>query len=121
MKMCIRQYHALIPQLDLIATPWGISIEAVLSQNDFGSPKLERKGRKKQSNQEDTEHSDQAQTRRQPSAESSERGETLAEANQGCTISCPPVTRSADFAGSSQQKGMTSATNSVTTSRSIDS
>jgi hypothetical protein len=31
MKMCIRQYHALIPQLDLIATQWGISIEAVNS------------------------------------------------------------------------------------------
>jgi hypothetical protein len=26
MKMCIKQYHALIPQLDLIATQWGVSI-----------------------------------------------------------------------------------------------
>jgi hypothetical protein len=37
MKMCIRQYHALIPQLDLIATQWGVSIEDTLSHNKFGS------------------------------------------------------------------------------------
>jgi hypothetical protein len=28
MKMCIKHYHALIPQLDLIATQWGVNIEA---------------------------------------------------------------------------------------------
>jgi hypothetical protein len=39
MKMCIKQYHALIPQLDCIATQWGVSIEDTLSHNDFRSPK----------------------------------------------------------------------------------
>jgi hypothetical protein len=115
MKMCIRQYQTLIPQLDLIATQWGISIEAVLSQNDFGLPKLERKGQRRQGNQEDTEHSDQARTQQQPSAGSSQRGETLAADDRGCTVSHPPVTRCADFSESSQQKGMTSPTNFVRT------
>jgi hypothetical protein len=115
MKRCIRQCHTLIPQLDLVATQWGISIEAVLSQKDFGSPKLERKGRKSKSNQEDSDHSGQA--RRQPlveddplagsSAGSSHRGGTSAAADQSCTVPCPPVARSANFAGSSQQKTKT--------------
>jgi hypothetical protein len=56
--MCIRPYHALIPQLDLIGTQWGVSIEDVLSQNNFGSPKSERKVWRRQSNQEHTEHSE---------------------------------------------------------------
>jgi hypothetical protein len=47
MKMCIKQYHNLIPKLDLIATQWRVSIEDVLSQNNFGSPKSERKGRRR--------------------------------------------------------------------------
>jgi hypothetical protein len=53
MKMCIKQYHALIPQLDLIATQWGISIEDTLSHNNFGSPKLERKSRRRQNSKEE--------------------------------------------------------------------
>jgi hypothetical protein len=88
MKMCIRQYQALIPQLDLIATQWGVSIEDILSQIDFGLPKSERKGRKRQSNQEDTEHTDHARPRQKPfvetdalvtgpSAGSSQQEETL--------------------------------------------
>jgi hypothetical protein len=47
-KMCIKQYHALIPQLDLIATQWGISIEDTLAHNDFGLPKSERKKEQRQ-------------------------------------------------------------------------
>jgi hypothetical protein len=43
MKMCIKKYHALILQLDLIAIQWGVSIEDTLSHNDFGLPKLEKK------------------------------------------------------------------------------
>jgi hypothetical protein len=31
MKMCIKHYHALIPQLDLIATQWGVNIGDTLS------------------------------------------------------------------------------------------
>jgi hypothetical protein len=53
MKMCIKQYHALIPQLDLLATQWGISIEDTLSHNDFGSPKSEKKGQRRQNRREE--------------------------------------------------------------------
>jgi hypothetical protein len=60
MKRCIRQYHALIPQLDLIANQWGVSIEDIRSQNDFDSPKSERKCQKRQSNQEAIENTEQA-------------------------------------------------------------
>jgi hypothetical protein len=60
MKRCIMQYNALIPQLDLIKTQWGISIEAVPSQEYFGSPKL-KSGR----NQRDSEHIEQARPREQ--------------------------------------------------------
>jgi hypothetical protein len=45
MKRCIRQYHALIPgvpQLDSITNQWGVSIEDIQSQNDFGLPKWGR-------------------------------------------------------------------------------
>jgi hypothetical protein len=33
MKMCFKHYHALIPQLDLIATQWGVDIEDTLFYN----------------------------------------------------------------------------------------
>jgi hypothetical protein len=38
MKMCIKHYHALMPQLDLIATQWGVDIEDTLSHDDLGTP-----------------------------------------------------------------------------------
>jgi hypothetical protein len=38
MKMCSKQYHALIPQLDLIATQWGVNIGDTLFCNDFSTP-----------------------------------------------------------------------------------
>jgi hypothetical protein len=66
MKRCIRQYHALIPQLDLIANQWGVSIEDILSHNDFRLPKSERTCPKKQSNQDNIEHTDHAQPRQPP-------------------------------------------------------
>jgi hypothetical protein len=89
MKRCIRQYHALIPQLDLIANQWGVSIEDIWSQNDFGLPKSERKCRKRHSKQEDIEHKDHARPQQQsfveddtsvagPSAGSSQQEETSA-------------------------------------------
>jgi hypothetical protein len=56
MKMCITQYHALIPQLDLIATQWGVSIEDTLSHNNFGSPKSGKKDQRRQSKQEEQLH-----------------------------------------------------------------
>jgi hypothetical protein len=85
MKMCIKQYHALIPQLYLIAFQWGVSIEDTLAHNDIGLPKL-RKTRKRQSNQKgqlhnkakkpekqivkkDTEDTDRARPQQQPLVE----------------------------------------------------
>jgi hypothetical protein len=57
MKMCIKQYHALIPQLDLIATQLGFGIEDTLSHNDFGSPKSREKNTQwRQTNQEEQLH-----------------------------------------------------------------
>jgi hypothetical protein len=113
MRMCIKQYHALIPQLDLIATQWGVSIEDTLSHNDFGSPKSERKSRRRQSNQEeqlysiakkpggrmveeDTEGTDRTSTRQLPLVE----------------VEAPVAGPSA---GSPKQKGETSATSSAET------
>jgi hypothetical protein len=52
MKMCVKHYQALIPQLDIIATQWGVNIEDTLSHNDLGLPRLERKSRRRQSNLE---------------------------------------------------------------------
>jgi hypothetical protein len=37
MKMCVKLYHALIPQLDLIATQWGVNIEDTLSYHNLGT------------------------------------------------------------------------------------
>jgi hypothetical protein len=80
MKMCIKQYHALIPQLDLIATQWGISIKDKLAHNDFGLPKSERKSQERKKEQlqnkaekpsgrmveEETENTDHVQPLQQP-------------------------------------------------------
>jgi hypothetical protein len=41
MKTCMKHYHALLPQLDLIATQWGINIDDTLAQDDKGSLRLE--------------------------------------------------------------------------------
>jgi hypothetical protein len=38
MKMCIKQYHALIPQLDLIPTQWGVNIGDTLLCDNFSTP-----------------------------------------------------------------------------------
>jgi hypothetical protein len=37
-KVCIKQYHALIPQLDLMETQWGVKIGDTLLCNNFGTP-----------------------------------------------------------------------------------
>jgi hypothetical protein len=41
MKTCMKHYHALLPQLDLIATQWGINIDDTLAEDDEGSLRLE--------------------------------------------------------------------------------
>jgi hypothetical protein len=41
MKTCMKHYHALLPQLDLIATQWGINIDDTLAQDDKGSLRSE--------------------------------------------------------------------------------
>jgi hypothetical protein len=37
-----KNYHTLLPQLDLIRTQWGIEVEDTLSQDDVGSLKSEK-------------------------------------------------------------------------------
>jgi hypothetical protein len=37
----MKHYHALLPQLDLIATQWGIKIDDTLAQDDEGSLRSE--------------------------------------------------------------------------------
>jgi hypothetical protein len=41
MRTCIKNYHTLLPQLDLIATRYGVEVEDTLSQNDVGSLRSE--------------------------------------------------------------------------------
>jgi hypothetical protein len=48
MKMCVKYYHTLIPQLDLIESQWGDKIEDALSHNELGSPRLKREKQKRQ-------------------------------------------------------------------------
>jgi hypothetical protein len=40
MKTCMKHYHAVLTQLDLIATQWGINIDDTLAQDDKGSLRL---------------------------------------------------------------------------------
>jgi hypothetical protein len=42
MKMCVKHFHALIPQLDLIATQWGVDVEDTLSHDKLGLPRSKR-------------------------------------------------------------------------------
>jgi hypothetical protein len=41
MKMCMKHYNALLPQLYIIDTQWGISIDDTLAQDDEGSLRSE--------------------------------------------------------------------------------
>jgi hypothetical protein len=41
MKTCIKNYHALLPQLDLIATQYGVEVQDTVSQDDVGSLRSE--------------------------------------------------------------------------------
>jgi hypothetical protein len=48
MNMCVKHYHALIPQIDLIATQWGVTLEDTLSQDDLGSLRTEGSRQRRQ-------------------------------------------------------------------------
>jgi hypothetical protein len=48
MKMCVKHYHALIPQLDLIKSQLGVKIEDALSHNKLGLPRSKREKQKRQ-------------------------------------------------------------------------
>jgi hypothetical protein len=41
MKACVRHYHALLPQLDLLAAQWGVDDDDDLGLDDFGSLRSE--------------------------------------------------------------------------------
>jgi hypothetical protein len=42
MKSCVRHYHALPPQLDLLATQWGVDLDDLPEVDDLGSLRSER-------------------------------------------------------------------------------
>jgi hypothetical protein len=65
MKTCINHYHALIPQIDLIATEWGVEIEDSLSQDDLGSLRSEDQKQKRQSDLDRQLRNQVRETRRQ--------------------------------------------------------
>jgi hypothetical protein len=52
MKMCVKHYHDLLPQLDLVATQWGVDIKDTLSHDELGSPRLKRGKQRRQGNLE---------------------------------------------------------------------
>jgi hypothetical protein len=95
MKMCVKHYHALIPQLDLIATRLGVNIEDTLSHNNLGLPRSKRKSQRRQSNQEEKLRNKAREPRRRRVGEDT--------AN---TVAGPS-------AGRPQQKGKTLAANSA--------
>jgi hypothetical protein len=97
MKMCVKHYHALITQLDLIATQWGVDIEDTLSQDDLGLLRSERERQRRQGNLEKQLPNQARKPRR---------------CMVGEDITDPVVGPSA---GRPQQKGKTSATNSAET------
>jgi hypothetical protein len=97
MKMCVKHYHALIPQLDLIATQWGVDIDDTLSHDNLGLPRLERKSQRKQGNLEEQMRNKAREPRRRMVGEDTP----------------DPVAGPSE--GKPQQKGKTSATNSAET------
>jgi hypothetical protein len=44
-KRCVKYYHALIPQLDLVELREGVNINHALSHDELGSPRAKRKNR----------------------------------------------------------------------------
>jgi hypothetical protein len=52
MKMCVKHYHALIPQLDLVKSQEGVHIDHALSYDELGLPRSEREKKRRQGNLE---------------------------------------------------------------------
>jgi hypothetical protein len=103
MKMCIKHYHALIPQLDLIATQWGVNIEDTVSQDNLGLLRLEGERQRRRSDLDKQLRNQVRETRKRLVRED------LADLVAGPSpVAGPPP-------GRPQQKGKTSATNSVET------
>jgi hypothetical protein len=97
LHMCVKHYHALIPQLDLISTQWGVNIKDTLSHNDLGLPRSERKSKRRQSNLEEQRRN----KARKP-------GRRMVGEDTADTVAGPSE-------GSPQQKGKILATNSAET------
>jgi hypothetical protein len=101
MKTCRRHYHTLIPQLDFIATQWGVNIEDTLSQDNLGSLRLEGERQKRQGDLDRQLHNQVKETRKR-----------LVRENNADPVAGPPL-EAGPPPGKPQQKGKTSATNSV--------
>jgi hypothetical protein len=52
MKMCVKHYHALIPQLDLVKSQGGVKIDHAMSHDELGLPRSKREKQKRQGNLE---------------------------------------------------------------------
>jgi hypothetical protein len=52
MKMYVKHYHAIIPQLDIIESQGGVKIDHALSQDKLGLPRSKREKQKRQGNLE---------------------------------------------------------------------
>jgi hypothetical protein len=102
MKTCIKHYHGLIPQLDLIATQWGVNIQDTLSQDNLGSFRSEGEKQKRQSNLD-----------RQLGNQVRETRKRLVREDLADQVAGPPPEAGGPPPGKPQQKGKTSATNSV--------
>jgi hypothetical protein len=101
MKTCIKSYHALIPQLDLIATQWGVNIADTLSQDNLGLLRSEGERQKRQSDLDKQLCNQVRETRKR-----------LVRDDLIDPVAGPPR-EAGPPPGKPQQKGKTSATNSV--------
>jgi hypothetical protein len=54
MKMCVKHYHPLIPQLNVIETQWRVDIGDALSHDELGLPRLKREKQRRQGTLERT-------------------------------------------------------------------
>jgi hypothetical protein len=101
MKTCIKHYHALIPQIDLIAPQWGVEIEDALSQDDLGLLRSEDQRQKRQRDLDSQLRNKVRETRRQVVRED------LTDPVAG------PFPEAGPPPGKAQKKGKTSAMNLV--------
>jgi hypothetical protein len=103
MKMCLKHYQALIPQLDLIATQWGGDIEDSLSHNNFDLLRSEGERQKRQGNLDEQLRNQVRETRKR-----------LVREDVADPVVGPPLVARPP-PGRPQQKSKTSATNSAET------